>query len=143
MKELVSDCINIEIYPEYGSKPTDNYYYNCVEYKFAPCELCPGGIEMNVDIGQGGDLNVNVTLKLELLELTYENNYRGMLIDYHVAEHGIKLKKVHDRIKANHIKFMVEKKTMCVLTWDNENPESCFGRGCGTKDEPDILELHA
>lgn len=98
---------------------------------------------MNIDIGQGGDLNVNVTLKLELLELTYENNYRGTLIDLYVTKHGLQLKKVHNRIKANHIKFVVENKTMYVLTWDNENPESCFGRGIGTKDEPDILELHA
>lgn len=143
MKELVSDCINIETYPEYGVGPDDDYYYSCVEYTFAPCDLCPNGIKMNVDIGQGGDLNVSVTLKLELLELTYENNYRGMLIDLYVTEHTLQLKKVHDRIKANRIKFVVENKTMRVLTWDSENPKSCFGRGNGTKDDPDILELHA
>lgn len=144
MKELISDCINIEIYPDYGSKPTDDSYYDCVEYTFAPCELCPNGIEMNIDIGQGGDLNVNVTLKLELCDVTYENNYRGMFIRSYVTKHGLNLKKVHNRIKANRIKFIAETRTMYLLTWDSdENPESCFGIGSGTKDDPDMLELYA
>lgn len=136
MKEIACTCIKAKTYQEF-----DGDDYNCVEYTFTPCESCPGGIEMNVGIGQGGDLDVSVTLKLEILDLIYMNNYRGMQIELCISKHGLQLKRVYDRIKADHIKFMVDNKTLYVLTWDAENPVSCFGRGSGSIDDPDVIRL--